>query len=209
MSLLQLEKDPAHRHDASSDGEDLAKGSSYLLWTTLVAAVLISVGITVSLLADRKPPPATGEVTQVWVHAVHTINTPIDANGVQTAGEIFDQVLVFAQMRVKNQSDKPIVMSDMLTNVTFDDGIHSSSAAGAIDYDRVFIAYPELAGLRSKTLVRETVIAPGQTLEGMIVSSFHVSKEEWAAGKNLSFTIQFKYHPDLVLVPPAGSVKNQ
>jgi hypothetical protein len=201
MSLLQIQNDPVHEHDASSEGEDLAKGSSYLLWTTLAAFVVITVGITLFLVAIHKPPIAAGEVTQVWAHGVHTLNTPIDANGVQSAGEVFDQVLVFAQIRVRNQSDQPIVLKEMLTNATFDDGIHSSYAATPTDYERIFIAYPELKGLHSKTLVRETVVSPGQVLDGMIISSFHVSQAQWAARKDLSFTIQFKYHPDLVLLP--------
>jgi hypothetical protein len=208
MSLLQLKQDPVHEHDASAEGEDLAKGSSYMLWTVIVAFVLVSVGITLFLLSDRKPPVAAGEVTQVWAHGVHTLNTPVDANGVQSAGEVFDQVLIFAQIRVRNQSDQPIVLKDMLTNVDLADGPRSSYAASAIDYDRIFVAYPELSGLRSKTLVRETVVQPNQVLDGMIVSAFHVSQEQWKARKNLSFTIQFKYHPDLTLLP-TGPVTEQ
>jgi hypothetical protein len=201
MSLLQIQNDPVHEHDASSEGEDLAKGSSYLLWATLAAFVVVTVGIVLFLVAIHKPPIAAGEVTQVWAHGVHTLNTPTDANGVQSAGEAFDQVLVFAQIRVRNQSDQPIVLKDMLTNATFADGIHSSYAATAVDYDRIFIAYPDLKGLHSKTLIRDTVVLPGQVLDGMIISSFHVSQAQWAARKDLSFTIQFKYHPDLVLLP--------
>lgn len=201
MSLLQIQNDPIHEHDASSEGEDLAKGSSYLLWATLAAFVVITTGVILFWFAIHKPPIAAGELTQVWAHGVHTINTPIDANGVQSAGEAFDQVLVFAQVRIRNQSDQPIVLRELLTNATFEDGVHSSYAAGAVDYDRIFIAYPDLKGLHSKPLIRQTIIQPGQVLEGMIVSSFHVSKEQWAAHKDLNFTIQFMYHPDLVLTP--------
>jgi hypothetical protein len=201
MSLLHVQNDPVHDHDASAEGEDLAKGSSYLLWTTLIAFVVVSVSITLFLMANRVPPVAAGDVTQVWAHGVHTITTPIDANGVQSAGEQFDQVLVLAQVRVRNQSKEPIVLKDMLTNATFEDGIHSSYAATALDFDRIFIAYPELKALHGKTLIRDTVLAPGQELDGTIISSFHVTKAQWAARKDLTFSIQFKYHPDLVLTP--------
>jgi hypothetical protein len=129
------------------------------------------------------------------------INTPVDANGVQSAGEVFNQVMVLANVRVRNQSDKPIVVKELLTNATFDDGPHSSYAATATDYERIFIAYPELRGLHSKTITRDTVIAPGEVLDGMLISAFHITKEQWAAHKDLNFTIQFKFHPDLVLVP--------
>jgi hypothetical protein len=201
MSLLQIKNDPIHEHDASSDGEDLAKGSSYILLTTIIAFVVVSVGIAAFLLANRKPPVAAGEIVQVWAHSVHTLSTPQDANGVNGPTEQFDQVLVFASIRVRNQSDQAIVIKDLLTNATFDDGQHSSYAAGAVDFDRIFIAYPELAGLHGKPLLRDTIISPGQVADGMIVSSFHVTQAQWAAKKDVSFTVTFKYHPDLVLLP--------
>ena len=60
MSLLQINNDPVHEHDATSDGEDLAKGSSYLTWTTIIAFIVVSVSIAAFLLANRKPPVAAG-----------------------------------------------------------------------------------------------------------------------------------------------------
>jgi hypothetical protein len=201
MSLLQIQNDPVHEHDASSEGEDLAKGSSYLVWTTLAAFVVVTVGCVLFWFAIHRPPIAVGDVTQVWAHGVHTINTPIDANGVQSAGEVFDQVLVFANLHLKNQSAEPIILKDLLTNATFDDGIHSSYAATALDFDRIFIAYPDLKSLHGTPLLRDTVIPPGQTLDGEIISSFHVSQAQWAAHKDLNFTIQLKVHPELVLTP--------
>jgi len=208
MSLLQTRETSVFPAEDQPSGEDYARGSSYILWTTIAAFVVITVAITLFLLANRKPPVSVGQVGQVWAHEVHTLNTPMDAAGVQTAGEIFDQVLVLANLHVYNQSDQPIVLREILTNATFNDGGHSSYAATATDYDRIFIAYPELKGLKSKTLVRDTVIQPGQAVDGMVISSFHVSKEQWTAHKDLSFTVQFKYHPDLVLVP-AGPVIEQ
>jgi hypothetical protein len=89
----------------------------------------------------------------------------------------------------------------MLTNITLEDGIHSSYAATKTDYDRIFIGYKELAPYKTHTLIRDTIIQPGQTIEGTIVSSFHVSQEQWTARKDLSITIQLKSHPDLILIP--------
>jgi hypothetical protein len=198
MSLLQVQE-KAQTNDASAHGEDYAKGSSYIVLTTVIAAIVVTVGITLFLLADRKPPVAAGEVTQVWVHPVHTLSTPHDAAGVQGPSELFDQDLVFSHLRVRNQSAEPIVVKDLMTNVTLADGIHSSYAATATDYDRIFVAYPELAGLHSTSLSSNTIIQPGQTLDGMIVSAFHVTKEQWAAQKDMSFTVDFKFHPSLVL----------
>ncbi len=201
MSLLKLKEDAIGDAGDKPSGEDYARGSGYILWASIIAFITVSVGIGLFVMADHKPPVAAGEITQVWAHSVHTINTPLDANGNPTPGNAFDQILVFAQVRVRNQSDQPIVLKELLTNVRLEDGLHSSYAASAIDYDRIFIAYPQLSGLRSKSLVRETIVQPGDVLEGMIVSSFHVSKEQWAARKELNFSLQFKFHPDLILTP--------
>ena len=205
MSLLELNRDSSLSAGHAPSGDDYAKGSSYLLWTTLAAAVVVSVGICLFLMANRKPPAAAGEVTQVWAHGVHTVHAAQGASGAPAAS--FDQVLVFANVRLRNQSDKAIVLQEMMTNVTLEDGVRSSYVATATDYSRIFLAYPQLADLRGKTLARDTVIQPGQALEGTIVSAFHLSKEEWDVRKDLNFTFEFKLHPDLVITPHSAIVE--
>jgi hypothetical protein len=203
MSLLQMNDKASRTEDATFGGEDYAKGSGYILWTSIAAFIVVTIAVTFFLMANRKPPVAAGEITQVWIHPVHTISHPKDAAGVEYSPEAFDQVLVFASVRIRNQSKQPIAFQQMLTNVTLADGVHSSYAASPIDYDRIFIAYPELSGLKSTTLAKNSVIQPGEVLAGMIVSAFHVTKDEWAARKNMSFTAQFNFHDDLILQPPA------
>ncbi len=66
----------------------------------------------------------------------------LDANGAPMLKEEVDQVLVFTKVRIHDQSTYPLFLTNVLTNVTLDDGIHSSYAANKIDYDRIFIAYP-------------------------------------------------------------------
>ncbi len=207
MSLLQINNEPRRSGDGSAAGEDYAKGSSHLLTALVVAFIVISVATIIFLLFNRPQVFATGEAAQVWVHPVHTLNTPLDASGAQTAGEVFDQVLVFSQIRVRNESKEPIVLKELLTNVELEDGLHSSYAATATDYGRIFVAYPQLASLHGKPLLRDAVIPPGEVDEGMVVSAFRVSKEQWDARKNLNFTVQLKYHPDLVITPKAPVIQ--
>jgi hypothetical protein len=38
-------------------------------------------------------------------------------------------------------------------------------------------------------------------MEGTLVSAFKLTKEEWDARKDLSFTFTFRYQPSLVLAP--------
>jgi len=201
MSLL--EQNTPEEIDDAARGEAFTKGSSHLILASILAAILVSVAIAVFVIVDEKPPLATGEVLEVWAHPMRGETAAFDANGEAMAHEKFEQVMIFARIRVHNQSKQPLLLNQILTNATLDDGVHSSYAAGAADYDRLFVAYPELAALRGKPLPTETTIAPGQSQEGTIVSAFRLSKQQWDARKDLSFTIGFQYQPSLVLAPKA------
>ena len=199
MSLLH--QDSPDEIDDAALGEELTKGSSHVVIAGMLAAALVTIIIAVYVLIGQKPPAATGEIVQVWAHPRHTVTTGFDAAGAAMAQKTFDHVLVFTQVKLHNQSDKPLFLHQILTNATLADGPHTSYAATLTDYDRVFIAYPELASLHAKGLSPETTINPGQTVEGTFVSSFRIGKEQWDARKDLSFTFAFQYQPSLTLTP--------
>jgi hypothetical protein len=199
MSLLH--QDSPEELDDAARGEELTKGSSHVVLATIAAAVLVTVVIALYVLLGQKPPAATGEIVQVWAHPRHTVTSGLDAAGAAMAQETFDHVLVFAHVKLHNQGDKPLFLYQIATNATLEDGLHTSYAATLTDYDRVFIAYPELAARHEKGLSQETTINPGQTVEGTFVSSFRVSKQQWDARKDLSFTFAFQYQPSLTLAP--------
>jgi hypothetical protein len=138
---------------------------------------------------------------------MHGETSGFDANGEAMAKESFEQVLVFAQVKLHNQSQQPLYLHQIMTNATLEDGIHTSYAASASEYDRVFIAYPELAALHGKALPPETTLDPGQTQEGIIVSAFRLSRQQWEARKNLNFTFAFQYQPSLVLSSHAAVIE--
>lgn len=207
MSLLQ--QDSPEELDDAAPGEDYTKGSSHVVWATVVAAVLVTLAIAIYVIAGQKPPIASGEIEQVWVHPQLTVTPEFDANGAPMPQKSFDQVYVFALVKLHNQSKHPLFLHNITANAALNDGIHSSYAATAADYDRVFLAYPEMPAPHGKALSMETTIDPGQTVEGSIVSAFRLSKQEWDARKNLNFTFAFRYQQSLVLAPPPGAVIEQ
>jgi len=177
MSLLQ--RDSPELDDAAL-GEELTKGSSHVLWASIAAAAIVTVIIAIYAITGQKPPAATGEIEQIWVHPQHSETSGFDANGAPMAKEAFDQVYVFALVKLHN---------------------HSSYAATVSDYNRVFLAYPNMPVPHGNPLSPQTTIQPGQTAEGTIVSAFRLTKEQWGARKDLSFTFGIQYQPDLVLAP--------
>jgi hypothetical protein len=85
-----------------------------------------------------------------------------------------------------------------MTNVTLADGsVDSSFAATASQYERIFLAYPNMAQWHSSPLSTELTLEPGQTVEGTFVSSFRMAKDQWDARKALDFTFAFRYQPEV------------
>jgi hypothetical protein len=205
MSLLHQESEKLD--DTASRGEDYAKGSSYVIWAILAATFVVSAAIGLYFWVGEKPPAATGEVEQVWAHPMHTETSGLDASGAPMPKESFDQILVFAKVKLHNQGKEPLFLHQIMTDTTLDDGVHTSYAAGPSDFDRVFVAYPELSPLHGKAMPAEASINPGQTLEGTFVSAFRLSKQQWDARKSLDFTFAFQYQPNLKLVPQGAVIE--
>lgn len=215
MSLLH--QDSRDEIDDAARGEEFTKGSSHVIWAGVIAAVLVTTVVAAFVLASRKPPMATGEIIQVWAHPTHGETSGIDANGEPMAKESFDQVLVFAHVKLQNQSKYPIFLQNVLANAAPADGAPLSVSAGnAAQYEEAFLAYPELAALHAKAFAPHTNIAAGQSVDGTAFWVFRMTREQWNARKDwapnpsrgdpgsnsgLNFTFSIQYQPNLVLAP--------
>ena len=199
MSLLH--QDTPEETDVVALGEELTKGTGHIIWATVIAAILVSVAIAIYFIAGQKPPAVTGEIVSVWAHPQHTESSGLDAAGAPMAKDSFDQVLVFAEVRLHNQSNQPLFLLTVLTNATLQDGIHSSYAASQSDYDRVFLAYPDIPVPHGTPFPLNLTLDPGQSVDGTFVSSFRLTKEQWDQRKDLNFSFNFRYQPVLALTP--------
>jgi len=202
MSLLQQS---SPEQDDAARGEEFTKGSSHILRASSIAAALVVVAIFLYVRLGEKPPVATGEVTNVQAHMMHRETAAFDAAGAAMPQDKFEQVLVFAHVKLHNQCKLPLFLHQAMMNVTLEDGINTSYAATPTDYDRAFKAYPELAPFHGNPLPIEPTIQPDQWLEGDILASFRLSKEQWDARKGLDFAFGFRYQP-LFRVNATGAV---
>ena len=207
MSLLHHE--PDEELDAAALGEEFTKGTSPIAWARLSAVALLTLVVVLFVTYWQKTPMVTGEIVQVWAHPRHIQTSGVDANGEAKAQEQFDQVLLFAHVKLRNQSTVPLYLENALANVKLADGaIVSISAGSAGQYDQVFLVYPELAPLRATALSPRATIAPGQTVEGNILwASNNMTKSEWDARKNLDFTFKFHFRDSLVLAPHSAVIE--
>lgn len=196
MSLLHQNTD--ENQDDAALGESLTKGTSHVIVAAIVAGLVMSVAIAIYVIAGQKPPAAKVDVLSIWAHPLHTETSGLDANGMPMPKEVVDQVMVFTKVRIHDQSNFPLFLTNVLTNVTLDDGIHSSYAANKIDYERIYVAYPDLAVPRDQPISPlDTSLQTGQTIDGTVVSSFKLTKAQWDARKKLDLTFSFRYQPNL------------
>jgi hypothetical protein len=199
MSLLQRNSPDL---DDAARGEDFTRGSSHIVWAAVIAAIVISIAVVAYAVVTKEMPAATGQVARTTVHFVHHESNALDAAGNPMPKEAFDQALVFTHIQIHNQSKIPLFVRQIMTNVTLDDGIHTSYAAVPHDYERLFQANPDLAALQGKPLPTDMTIQPGQSLEGDIVAAFRLTQEQWNANKGINYAVSLQYQPDLILPGP-------
>ena len=197
MSLLHQEE-----RDDAARGEELTRGTSHVVIAAIVACLVVSIAIAIYVIANQKPPFATGQITAIWAHPQHTETSGLDANGMPMPKLVADQVMVFTTVSLTNKTDHPLFLGNVTTNVTLDDGIHSAYAANKGDYERIFVAYPNIP-VPHLTPISPlgTTIDPGQTIEGTFVSAFMMTQQQWDARKSLDYTFAFRYQPALVVTP--------
>jgi hypothetical protein len=196
MSLLQQDQDDAAR------GEELTRGTSHVVVAAIIATVVVTTAIALYVILGQKPPVATADILSVWAHPQHTETSGFDANGAPMPKEEVDQVMVFTKVRLHNQSNFPLFLTNVVTNATLSDGIHSSYAANKSDYDRIYLAYPDLPVPHDQGLSPlDTTLQPGQTVEASFVSSFRMTKQEWDGHTKLDYTFTFRYQPNLTVTP--------
>lgn len=105
-------------------------------------------------------------------------------------------------LHIENHLDVPLFLKDF--TLTFDtaDGEMHTSAIEKNDLDAVYVAFPAIQPLATPSLLRETTIAPGATIEGTLLAQFPVPKSTWEARKSATVTIDFYHAPSITVSVP-------
>ncbi|MGD0346126.1 MAG: hypothetical protein ABSA85_05180 [Terracidiphilus sp.] len=198
MSLLQQEE-----HDDAARGEEYTKGTSHVLIAAIIAGLVMCVAIGIYAIVGQKPPFAAGEITAIWAHPQHTETSGFDANGAPMAKQEVDQVMVFVTVSLQNKTKNPLFLGNVTANVTLADGsIAHCYAANKGDYERIFVAYPNIPVPHNAPISPlDTTIDPGQTVVGTFVSAFKMKQQDWDSRKGLDFTFDFRYQAPLIVTP--------
>jgi hypothetical protein len=173
----------------------------------LIALVISSLVVLAWVRFGRKTPVATGDIARVAIYPVQAKITGGAAGtpGMQGQDEIVNQLLVFAHVRLHNPNSAPITIVDDWAVLTLPDGETSrSDGTSQANFEKLFQAYPQLAPLRMDPLRRDTQIPPGQSVDGLAVFSYPLSREQWDARKGMQLTVSFNGAKDVTLIAPSN-----
>jgi hypothetical protein len=172
----------------------------------LAAVAIVVVTIAAYVYIDEKPPVAVGKIVKLDVTPIHTeMRVGEGAQGIQGGTDTYDQLLILAQVQVHNQTNIPLFLHDMWSNLTTDNGDQERSlAANKTDFQSVFIAYPQMASFKQEPLLRDTTLQPGQTAEGLVIFHYPITKDQWDARHNFEAVISFAHQKNLVLTWPSS-----
>ena len=168
----------------------------------VIAAVVMIIAIGLYVYLGQRPPVASGEVLSTTVYPVHVvINGGAGDQGMAGSNESTDQVLVLTKVRVRNQTDIPLFMQDILMTIKSPDGSDQENiAANDKDIDRVFQAYPSLRYMKADSIHRDITLSPGQAIEGLEIFNFPISKEQWDTLQTAKVVVSFMHQRNLEIV---------
>jgi hypothetical protein len=142
----------------------------------IVAIVLGAAAVLLGIFAfvDRAKPQGNGSVDNIAV------------------AEIPDQHAVMAAINVtlNNSGKKSMWIHDIKARLITNAGEFTDEAASAVDFDRYFQAFPVLKDHALAAIPPETKIPPGGQVQGTVVVSFPVKKDDFDQRKSLSVAIQ-------------------
>jgi hypothetical protein len=162
-----------------------------LLVPVLLAFLILGI---VLVLVLKFTPHKTAEltVTHTTVYQTHTVfksDTIVVANQ-----HTEDDLYVITNLHIDDRLDLPLFIKDFTATLTTADGEEiTTSAVEKRDLDNVYASFPDLKALTSEPLLRDTMISPGQSAEGMILLHFPVTKDIWDRRRTAALNVDL-YH---------------
>jgi hypothetical protein len=167
----------------------------------IVAAIVIPVAVVAGYVwFNRVPNPYSGQVLSVNVYPIHRdLTEKSSTEGIGGQNETYDQILIFADVSIRNTAKIPLFLHDMWSTVNLPDETQRSTAASTSDFEKVFIAYPDTAQYRKAPLPRDITLQPGQQVEGEMIFSYQISQAQWQSATAMNVDISFLHQNPLVM----------
>ncbi len=114
-----------------------------------------------------------------------------------------DDLYVVMTLRIDDRLNLPLFLKDLTaTLITADGHTLTTNAAEKTDLTPLLTTFPALKPLASPPLLRDTLIARGQSVEGMVLLQFPITQDTWNHRQSATLNVDF-YHqgPQTVPIP--------
>ena len=192
--------EPSHRERGSA----LTAAVSVLAGLGIIAAVIFALYYYLT-----PAPVANGQVLSLDVVPIHNVSGGgIIAGGISGQPETFNEIMVFANVALKNTGKVPIHLIDMDAYVYVPGGtIYQNGAASQKNFNRVFMAYPNLKSKEGKPLLRDTTPQPGQQTTGQLIFHYPFTLKQWQSHTKIHLVFTWTHQPNLVIKLKAKQTK--
>jgi hypothetical protein len=162
-----------------------------LLVPVLLAFLIL--GIVLALVL-RYTPHKTADlaITRTAVYPTHTVfkSDSIIVGNQHTEDDLY----VLTTLRIDDRLHLPLFLKDFTATLTTSEGEQiTTSAVEKQDLDNVYTSFPDLKPLSTEPLLRDTMISPGQSAEGMILLHFPVTQDIWEHRRSAVLNVDL-YH---------------
>lgn len=174
-----------------------------LLAPVLVAFLLI--GILIALVVRHTPSQIVNlTITHTAVYPAHTVFKSDSI--VVGSDKSQDDLYVLASLQVDDPLHVPVILKDFTaTLTTAEDQQMTTSAAEEKDLPNIYTSFPALKPLSSEPLLRETLIAPGTSAEGMVLLHFPVTQDVWNHRKSAVLNVHLYHDGEFPITIPADT----
>ena len=174
----------------------------------LLAPVLLAfliLGIVLALLL-RFTPHKTADLT-ITRTAIYPTHTVFKSDSIIVANQHAEDALyVLTTLRIDDRLHLPLFLKDFTATLTTAEGEEiTTSAVEKLDLENVYTSFPALKSLASEPLLRDTMISPGQSAEGMILLHFPITKEVWDHRRTAVLNIDLYHQGEQQVLIGSGS----
>ena len=178
-----------------------------LLAPVLVAFVIMGIAIA---LVVRYTPHTIADLTilHTAVYPAHTVYKSDTL--VVGRDQAQDNLYVLTTLRIEDRLNLPIFLKDFTATLTTADGEElKTSAVEKQDLENLYTTFPALRPLSSTPLLRDTLIDPGHSAEGMVLLHFPVTEDVWNRRRTATLNVDL-YHqgPISVTIPQSNHISS-
>jgi hypothetical protein len=169
----------------------------------------VILGIAIALVL-RYTPHTIADLTilQTAVYPTHTLYKGDSI--IVGRDHAQDELYVLTTLRIEDKLNLPIFLKDFTATLLTGDGEQlTTSAVEKQDLENLYATFPALKPLSSTPLLRETLIDPGHSAEGMILLHFPVTEEVWNRRRSATLHVDL-YHqgPISITIPQRNQVSS-